>query len=113
MNYIWKLEKAFLKDILEVHPEPKPAVTTLATLLKRMTNKGVIDYTVHGKSREYFPLIKKSDYFSSHLKGLIKNFFNGSSTQFASFFTEEADLSKSELEQLKNMIDQQIEKKKK
>jgi predicted transcriptional regulator len=110
MNFLWKKEKAFMKDLLDAYPEPKPAATTVATMLKRMTDKGVIAYTTEGKSREYFPLIKKSDYFSNHLKGLIKNFFNDSTTQFASFFTEEVNLTEEELEDLKSVIEKQIEK---
>lgn len=112
MNYLWEKGKALMKDLIAEYPDPKPATTTVATMLKRMTNKGVIAYTTKGKSREYFPLIQKKDYFSNHIKGLIQNFFNGSTTQFASFFTEETNLSESELEDLRQVIDKQIEKKK-
>ena len=110
MQLLWKLEKAFMKDLLTEFPDPKPATTTVATLLKRMNDKGFIDYKLFGKSREYFPLVKKSDYFSKHVNGLIKNFFNNSASQFASFFTAETDLSVSELENLKKIIDSQIKK---
>ncbi|CAL2092189.1 Predicted transcriptional regulator [Tenacibaculum sp. 190524A02b] len=113
MQYLWKLEKAYMKNLLELFPDPKPATTTVATLLKRMRDKGFVDYTLHGKTREYFPLVKKSDYFSTHVNGLIKKFFNNSASQFASFFTSETNLSVSELEDLKKLIDSQIEKQKK
>lgn len=108
MQHLWKLEKAFMKDILEQYDDPKPATTTIATLLKRMNDKGYISYITFGKSREYFPLIKKADYFSKHLNGLIKNFFNDSASQFASFFTKETNLSDTELQELKKIIDQQL-----
>lgn len=111
MNIIWKLKKAFMKDLLEAHPEPKPATTTVATLLKRMTDKGFVSYESFGRSREYFPLVKKKDYFAKHVNGLIKNFFNDSPGQFASFFTQETNLSKTELEALKKLIDNEIQKK--
>jgi len=111
MQHLWKLEKAFMKDLLDVFPDPKPATTTIATLLKRMTDKGFVAYKLYGKSREYYPLVKKSDYFSKHVNGLIKNFFNDSASQFASFFTKETDLSKKELEDLKKLIDSEIKKK--
>jgi len=111
MNRLWKQEKAFMKDLLDAYPDPKPANTTIATLLKRMTDKGFVGYTVFGKSRQYYPLVKKKDYFSKHLNGLIKNFFNNSTTQFASFFTEETNLSKEQLEELRELIDNQIQKK--
>lgn len=110
MQYLWKRGKAFMKDLLEDFPDPKPATTTVATLLKRMNDKGFIAYTTVGKSREYYPLVKKSDYFSKHVNSLIKNFFNNSASQFASFFTKETDLSNQELEELRKIIDQQLKK---
>jgi BlaI family penicillinase repressor len=64
MHYLWKLKKAFMKDLLQEFPEPKPATTTVATLIKRMRDKGFVDYKLYGNSREYFPLVQKSDYFS-------------------------------------------------
>lgn len=110
MQYIWKRKKVFLKDLMEDYPEPKPAITTVATLLKRISDKGFIGYKLYGKSREYFPLIKKTDYFSKQVNKMIKNFFNDSPSQFASFFTQETNLSTEELEQLKKIIESQIKK---
>ncbi|PKA82572.1 putative transcriptional regulator [Ulvibacter sp. MAR_2010_11] len=111
MNHLWKLQKAMMKDLIDAYPDPKPATTTIATLLKRMQDKNFVDYTQEGRSREYFPLVKKKDYFSKHVNGLIKNFFNDSASQFASFFTQETNLSKEELEKLKAIIDSEIKKK--
>ena len=113
MEHLWKLEKAFMKDLLEAYPKPKPATTTIATLLKRMIDKQFLAYTEFGNSREYYPLVKKTDYFSKHVNGLISNFFNNSASQFASFFTTETNLSQTELEDLKKIIDSEILKKKK
>ncbi len=113
MEHLWKLEKAFMKDLLEAFPEPKPATTTVATLLKRMIDKKFVAYNEFGNSREYYPLVKKSDYFSKHVNGLIKNFFNDSASQFASFFTTSTNLSEKELEDLKKIIDVELQKKKK
>ena len=112
MQILWKQKKAFMKDIINAHDDPKPANTTVATLLKRMQDKKFIDYIQIGRSREYFPLVKKTDYFSKHVHTLIKDFFNGSPTQFASFFTEETNLSKQQLEELQAMITDQIKKRK-
>lgn len=112
MQHLWKLEKAFMKDLLEEYSDPKPAPTTVATLLKRMTEKGFVDYEQMGRSRQYYPLVKKSDYFSKHVNGLIKKFFNNSASQFASFFTSETNLSEKELEELKAIVEQEIQKKK-
>ena len=112
MQYLWQLEKGFLKDLLNVYPKPKPALTTVATLLKRMTIKGFVAYKLYGKSREYYPLVSKKDYFYQHVNGLIKNFFNDSASQFASFFTKETNFSEADLKELRDIIDKEIKKKK-
>lgn len=113
MDIIWEKNEVFMKDIIDSYSDPKPATTTIATLLKRMQNKEFVGYRLMGNSRQYFPLVQKADYFSKHVKGLIKNFFGNSTMQFASFFTREADLSEAELEGLKKIIDEQLKKNKK
>lgn len=111
MEYLWKLEKVFLKDLIEAFPEPRPANTTVATLLKRMQDKEFVGYKLFGNSRQYYPMVSKADYFSKHVKGMIKNFFGDSALQFASFFTTETDMTKDELEDLKKIIDLAIKNK--
>jgi BlaI family penicillinase repressor len=113
MEFIWKQEKVFMKELIENYPDPKPATTTIATLLKRMQEKGFVAYTLFGNSRQYYPLVKKSDYFSKHVNGIIKNYFDNSAMQFASFFTTSTNLTTSELEDLKKIVDQEIKRKRK
>jgi len=108
MNLIWEKGTAFMKDILESYPEPKPATTTVATLLKRLQEKGAITFKLYGNSRAYIPLIEKNDYFSNKVNVMIKKFFNDSPAQFASFFAKETELDKKELEELKKIIEEQL-----
>jgi predicted transcriptional regulator len=111
MEHLWNIKKGFMKDLLECFPEPKPAATTVATLLKRMIDKQFVGYKLVAKNREYYALVTKNDYFSKHVNGLIKNFFNDSASQFASFFTTATNLSESELKELQKIIDVQLKKK--
>lgn len=113
MELIWQKERVFLKDLIDHYPDPKPATTTIATLLKRMQDKGFVGYTLFGNSRQYYPLVKKADYFSKHVKGMIKNYFGNSAMQFASFFTTTSNLTAEELQDLKKIIDKEIKKKEK
>ncbi len=110
MQYLWTLKKAYMKDLLETHKEPKPATTTVATLLKRMIDKDYVGYVTYGNSREYYPKVSKEQYFSKHVHSLIKNFFDNSPAQFASFFTTKTELSEKELLELKQIIENQINK---
>ncbi|UOR03985.1 BlaI/MecI/CopY family transcriptional regulator [Hymenobacter aerilatus] len=112
MHHLWSRERAFMKDLLDAYDDPKPAATTVATLLKRMTDKGLIAYREYGNSREYYPLITRQAYFATHVNGLVKKFFNNSAAQFASFFTTQAGLSTEELESLQKIIEEQLKKKK-
>ena len=109
METLWEKEKAFMKDILESYPEPKPATTTVATLLKRMQNKDLVGYKLYGNSREYFPKVAKSEYFKEEMTSMIDRFFNSSVTQFASFFTSNTKLTQKQLKELREIINQQID----
>jgi len=108
MTLIWQMGKSYMKDLMDVYPEPKPATTTLATLLKRLTEKGAIDFELHGNSRQYYPLVDKADYSSSYLDNMISTFFQGSSSRFASFFANSVTMTKGELEKLRGIIDEKI-----
>ena len=113
MEILWEKDKAFMKDLIEAYPEPKPAPTTIATLLKRMQNKKMVGFKTFGNSREYFPMVEKGKYFAKEMNGMIGKFFNNSVTQFASFFTANAKLSEKELLEIKKIIESEIEKKQK
>ncbi|KIA90054.1 BlaI/MecI/CopY family transcriptional regulator [Kaistella jeonii] len=108
MEILWEHKSAFMKDILEVFPDPKPASTTVATLLKRMQNKNSVGYKTFGNSRQYFPKVEKEDYFNHEMTSMIDRFFNSSVSQFASFFTANSKLSQKELKELRDIIDNQI-----
>jgi len=108
MQYIWQHEKAFFKELKLSYPDPAPATTTINTVLKKLTDKGFIGFEVYGNSRQYYPLVSKEAYFSNHMQGLLKQYFNNSIEQFGSFFTKEVDLSQEELIKLRDIVDQQI-----
>jgi BlaI family transcriptional regulator, penicillinase repressor len=113
MRYVWNLEKAYLKNIMDEFPDPKPAATTIATLLKRVIDKGFVGYHQHGSNREYFPLVKKTDYFSKQVNLMIRDYFNNSASQFASFFTTETNLNLTDLEEIRQLVEQEIRTQKK
>ena len=113
MQYLWRLEKALLKDVVAEFPEPRPAPTTVSTVIRVLVKKGFVDYKSYSKVHEYFPLVSKKEYFKRHMGTLIKNFFNGSVAGMASYFTENDDINLSELVQIKLIIETKISEKKK
>ena len=111
MKHLWKLRRAYMKELLDDLPEPKPAKTTVATLLRRMIDKELVGYETHGNSRQYFPKVSKEAYFGRRIRGMVNQFFGGSSLEFASLLTGQAELSREELEELQRMIEDQIDRK--
>lgn len=108
MQYLWHLKTGYLKDVVEQFPDPKPAYTTVSTVIRVLVRKGFLDYKTHGKANEYFPKVSKDKYFKAHFKHVVHNFFSGSTSNFTSFFTENEDLKLNELEEMKSMIEKKI-----
>ena len=104
LHIIWSQQPTSLKDILASYPDPKPAKTTLATLLKRISDKGFIKYTQEGNSRAYSSTVSKTKYLQHKLKNLIGSFFDSNPAQFASFFAEEMELSEEEIKEVKELL---------
>ncbi|HEX8060643.1 MAG TPA: BlaI/MecI/CopY family transcriptional regulator [Cyclobacteriaceae bacterium] len=112
MQILWELKKGFLKDVVEGFPEPTPAYTTVSTVIRVLTKKGFISFKTYGKTNEYFPTLTKAEYFKNSLKPIINNYIEGSPTRLASFFTNES-ISLSDLEEIRQLIDERIKKLKK
>ena len=100
MQYLWELEKGFLKDILELFPEPKPHTNTVSTILKILMEKEFVGHNVYGRQHEYFPLISKETYSGKSIKSLVKNYFEGSYRNAVSFLVEKNEISVEDLEML-------------
>lgn len=100
MHKLWDLDRAFLKDILDAMPEPKPAQSTVSTLLKILENKGFVDHKAYGKSFEYFPLVSRKDYTKAYFGQYLDNYFGGSFKRMLHFFLKEDDLDLQTLDEL-------------
>ena len=104
MQYLWDLQKAFLKDILELFPEPKPHTNTVSTILKVLKDKDFVDYKIFGRQHQYFPLVSKEKYSGKSMKSLVKNYFEGSYKNAVSFLVEKNEISVEDLEMLLNEL---------
>jgi|SRR5690349_11795692 len=100
MQILWKLQKGFVKEIIEQMPEPKPAYNTVSTIVRILENKGFVDHKAYGKTHEYFPLITKDRYTRFYLNNMIKGYFNGSFHNLVSFFAKEHKMNAADIEKL-------------
>ncbi|MDA3928825.1 MAG: BlaI/MecI/CopY family transcriptional regulator [Prolixibacteraceae bacterium] len=100
MQIMWKLDKGMVRDIREKFPDPKPARNTVSTIIRVLESKGIVGYREKGNAHVYFPLVSKQEYSKKQLFNLMKNYFDNSFPQMATFFAKEKDLSLEELEEL-------------
>ena len=100
MQVIWRLNKAFLREILDELPSPKPHSNTVATIIKILVDKEFVGITVFGRTHQYHPLVSKETYSKSTMKSLVKGYFEGSFSNAVSFMVKENNISLDELELL-------------
>jgi len=112
MQALWKLEKGFLREIVEAMPNPKPHQNTVATLLKILIEKEYVGIIVMSRHHQYYPLVSKDEYSKRSIKQLAKNYFEGSFSNVVSFLVKENNLSIEELENLLQQIKKQQNQKK-
>ena len=107
MHVLWSLEHAFVKDIIDKLPPPKPAYNTISTIVRILEKKGFVGHKAYGKTHQYYPLISKEKYTRFYLNNMIKGYFNGSFQNLVSFFARENKMDVNDLEELVNEIKKQ------
>ena len=112
MQVLWKLGKAFLRQITDAMPAPKPHQNTVATILKILGEKEFVGLTVLGRHHEYYPIVSKEEYSKGKMKQIVKGYFEGSFSNVVSFMVRERNISIGELEKLLEQIKKQQNKKK-
>lgn len=112
MQALWKIEKGFLREIVEAMPNPKPHQNTVATLLKILIEKEFVGITVMSRHHEYHPEVTRDEYSKRSIKQLAKNYFEGSFSNVVSFLVKENNISIEELEHLLQQIKKQQNQKK-
>ncbi len=107
MEVLWKLEKAFLREIVDSMPLPRPHQNTVATILKILAEKEYAAAEVLGRQHRYYPLVSKQEYSGKTMRQLAKNYFEGSFSNVVSYLVKENNISVEELEALLKQIKKQ------
>ncbi|KGO82544.1 MULTISPECIES: BlaI/MecI/CopY family transcriptional regulator [Flavobacterium] len=107
MQILWKLEKAFVKDVLLEVKESKPHYNTVSTIIRNLEEKGYVDHIAYGNTYQYYPTVSKEDYRTGYMSNAIKNYFNNSYKGMVSFFAKEEKISAEELREILKMIEKE------
>jgi predicted transcriptional regulator len=105
MHILWKLKKAFVKDILAEITEDQPHYNTLSTIVRNLEEKGYVSHTAYGNTHQYFPAVKIEDYRKAFMNTAIDNYFGSSYKNMVSFFAKEEKISAEELREILALIE--------
>ena len=105
MHILWKLEKAFVKDVLNAVTDDKPHYNTYSTIIRNLEDKGYVSHNAYGNTHQYYPVITKEDYRKGFMSNAIENYFNNSYKSMISFFEKEEKISADELREILDMIE--------
>ncbi|UGU17199.1 BlaI/MecI/CopY family transcriptional regulator [Sinomicrobium kalidii] len=100
MKMLWKLERAFVKDILAEFGADKPHYNTLSTIIRNLEEKEYVGHVAYGNTHQYYPVVRKEDYRKKFIHNAIADYFNHSYKGLISFFAEEEKISASELREI-------------
>ncbi len=106
MNILWDKGRAFVNDIIEVMPVPKPAYSTVSTMMRILVQKGYAEYEPFGKSHRYRPLISREEYSRAFMRHTRDNLFGGSYASMFSFFAESEELSPARIDELVKILNE-------
>jgi predicted transcriptional regulator len=104
MQTLWRLQRAGLREVTEAMPAPKPHVSTVATMLKILTDKGFVSVEALGRMHFYSPTISKEDYSGQRIAGIAHSYFDGSFEKVISYMVKNRDVSIADLELLVNEL---------
>ena len=110
MQALWKLGPSFVKDLVPAMPKPRPAITTVSTIVRILEEKGFVDHEAFGRSHRYFAKVTREAYSGRSIKQLMRDYFGSSPEQLLSFFIEREDLDTKELDALLKMIQEKKER---
>lgn len=108
MQILWNLKEGVVKDVVDGFDEPRPAYTTVATVLKVLEKKGFVESRKVGNVNLFSPEISKKEYTGFQFSSLLKNYFNGSFPKMATFFAKENNLSIDELEEMLKITENEL-----
>lgn len=111
MQILWKLKKAFVKEVMAEITEDQPHYNTLSTIVRNLEEKGYVAHHAYGNTHQYYPIVPIEDYRKRFMSTAIDNYFNSSYKNMVSFFAKEEKISAAELREILEMIENQdIEK---
>jgi predicted transcriptional regulator len=110
MRVLWKLDAATVSEVQDRLGRPRLAYTTVATMLRKMEARGLIDHWEEGRKFRYRAVVSEDEVTRSMAGDLVDRLFAGSLTDAVSHLLENHEISREELDRLEQLIQQRKSK---
>ena len=105
MKILWRLEKAFVKEIMNELSGEKPHYNTLSTIVRNLEEKNYVGHEAFGNTHRYYPLVTKEAYRKKFINSTIMDYYDNSYKSLVSFFAKEEKISAEELREILELIE--------
>jgi predicted transcriptional regulator len=106
LHHVWDLGEATVADVRErILEERDVAYTTIMTVMKKLADKGYLQYHKDGRTYVYAPAQEPDKVQHSLLRRLMESVFEGSPMALVQTLVRHEDLSDEERDEIRKMID--------
>ncbi len=105
MIILWRLKKAFVKEIMTEISGDRPHYNTLSTIVRNLEEKKYVAYEVFGNTHRYYPLVSLEEYRRRFVNSKLVEYFDNSYKSMVSLFAKEEKISVDELKEIINLIE--------
>lgn len=106
LSFFWQHGPLYVKEIVDLYPDPKPHFNTISTIVRTLEEKGYVGHTQHGKSYRYHALIAEEDMGKKSISSIIGRYFKNSYLRVVSSFVEDGNIPVEDLRRLLDEVEQ-------
>ena len=104
LRLVWEPKKATVQQVYDTLPaNRKVSYLTVATLLRRLEEKGYLKHQVRGKAFVYIPAAKKEDVINRTIGDLVQRLFGGNPVPLMQHLALHSEISDEDIEKLRDL----------
>ena len=105
LEMLWQHGPLFVREMVDLCPEPKLHFNTIATTVRVLEEKGYVGHEVVGGSHRFHALARKKDFRDRTLANVIRDYFDNSYRNVVSALVEDEKISADELREILDIIE--------
>lgn len=104
MELLWERPRTLMELVKELHEPIGWTKSTVATMVRRMTEKGSIHYTEHGRTKLFIPTVSRESVSLLETKCLLKRAFHGRISLLVDALAQDQALSAADIDEIMQVL---------